>query len=587
MKMNNSKYRKTISFKVIAYYALVFFLIIVTLLVFTTSIIKNTYINTLKKGMQNDCILIYNYLKASKDVKPIFDIKTRNNIIKLGSHIDLRITIIDKKGTVIADSEAEDLSRLDNHLHREEILHATEKKKGSSIRYSKSIQTHMLYFAQNFSDIFIRVSRPLNEIDLILNNIQKIIIIAGITIYLFAIAISIIISGRLTTPIRESITFAKKFANGDFSRRILNYEENEIGILQKSLNYLADSLEQHIKKLLFEQEKLETTLESINNAIVLVDNSGKIILTNQVFLKLFNISINPIQRNYFEIIRSSNINKKIKKIFNDFKSCHFDEILQTGEFCDIYINPIMEDNKLQGVLVVLQDITEKKKIETVKTELVGNLSHELKTPITIVKGYLETIELQLDNKELCKDFISKAISNIDRQNSIINDMLQLNMLETTNDFPKETISITELIGSCISILSPKADDKSITIETKLSQGKHELSGNRFLAEQIFINLIENAINYNNPDGSINVSTSIIANQSITVNIRDTGIGIPKESLRRIFERFYRIDKGRSRSSGGTGLGLSIVKHAAEILQWQIDVNSSTTGTEFVVTIPSK
>ena len=238
---------------------------------------------------------------------------------------------------------------------------------------------------------------------------------------------------------------------------------------------------------------------------------------------------------------------------------------------------------MQGILIVIHDITEKKKMDQLKTDLVGNLSHELKTPIAIIKGYLETIETNMDDIDMCAGFISKALSNVDRQDSIINDMLKLNRLETMTDISTEKINIKEIIDNCVEILGGKLNSRDITIECDIDIPERDVIGNRFLAEEIFFNIIVNAINYSNPEGRIKITAEQGDNKTI-VSISDSGIGIPEESICRIFERFYRVDKSRSRATGGTGLGLSIVKHAVEILKWGIDVSSSSDGTIFFIKI---
>ncbi|HRX15988.1 MAG TPA: ATP-binding protein [Spirochaetota bacterium] len=212
------------------------------------------------------------------------------------------------------------------------------------------------------------------------------------------------------------------------------------------------------------------------------------------------------------------------------------------------------------------------------------MSHELKTPVTIIKGYLETIALNLNNTEQCSGYIRKAIENADRQTSIINDIIKLNMIETSNDFANEKIIIDDLLEGCVNILGQKAQLRDIQLNKKLEAMGEGVVGNKFLAEEIFFNLIDNAINYNLPGGEVNIESSISNNNQLTVKINDTGIGIPKESIDRIFERFYRVDKGRSRESGGTGLGLSIVKHAATLLGWKITVRSDSKGSSFRVII---
>jgi two-component system phosphate regulon sensor histidine kinase PhoR len=262
----------------------------------------------------------------------------------------------------------------------------------------------------------------------------------------------------------------------------------------------------------------------------------------------------------------------------------FEQELGGGTYCDVTINPIRDEKLIQGILVVMHDITERKRIMELKTELVGNLSHELKTPVAILKGYLETILAHPDDPELLRNSLAKALVNVDRQNSIINDMLKLNLLETTDSFPFEPIDIGEVLDTCIGSLEPKITERGIHVTREKKDIPAAVSGNRFLAEEVFYNLIDNAINYNRPEGKIIISSEITGSV-LAVLISDTGIGIPRESIGRVFERFYRVDRSRSRATGGTGLGLSIVKHAAGLLGWTIQVASDASGTTFRIGIP--
>jgi two-component system phosphate regulon sensor histidine kinase PhoR len=347
---------------------------------------------------------------------------------------------------------------------------------------------------------------------------------------------------------------------------------------------MADRIVRDMNMLVAEQNKLKTTLESINDGIAVIDKDKRIVIANRAFISLLGINTETTTgKIYYEAIRGSSLNKNIELSLKTGESAEFQEKLFSEKFCEIIIVPVKDKAELEGILLVLHDITEKKKIDQLKTDLIGNLSHELKTPIAILKGYLETIQLNPDDKEQNTDYIAKALINLERQNSIINDMLKLNMLETMKEASIEKINIKDIIFNCVEILNSKAIAKEIEINFNIDLLDNSIDGNKFLAEEIFFNVILNAINYNNQKGRIGI-TSEKKNGKITISISDTGIGIPEESIDRIFERFYRVDKSRSRATGGTGLGLSIVKHAAEMLGWKIRVESGNNGTTFLIEI---
>lgn len=403
---------------------------------------------------------------------------------------------------------------------------------------------------------------------------------------IFALFIIIIISKKITNPIKETMLFAEEFSNGNYSKRILNYNNDEIGALQKSLNKLADVIISKMDALALEQNKLTVTIDNINDGIAVIDSSKKIIIANKAFDSILNTG-KYLNKKYYEVLRSSSLDTMIEYCLQNGERAEFTEKFYNSIICDIFIIPLKEVKSIQGVLLVLHNITEKKKLDEMKTELVANLSHELKTPITIIKGYIETIkdnfkESSIDKKTI-EDFIDRAIQNADRQNSIINDMLKLNMIETVTHLSSEKINLKDIILNCINILTSKLQKKNLSLDYNIELLDKNISANRFLAEEIFFNIIDNAINYTNHGGNIDISSEQ-ENGKTKIIIADTGIGIPSESIDRIFERFYRVDKSRSRDTGGTGLGLSIVKHAVELLRWNINVESDKCGTRFIILI---
>ena len=582
---------KKISSRIIIFYSLLILILTIFFLIYFSNLIRDIHLDILEREMAEKIDFITLQLSGNDNdsfqfKSASFDARTQ----ELSNLINLRITFVAMDGEVYVDTSAEP-DRMDNHRYRVEIMEAMEEGYGDSIRYSNTLKTHMLYYAEKHGNVIIRLAKPLYEIDTSVARTQRAIIITGAILLAIALMLNIIISRYITRPITTAIDFADNFANGDFSSRIKNYNDDEIGQLQRSLNTLADNLTAEINNMLMEQNKLKTIIENNQDSIAVIDTDKRIVIANDAFKKLWGMGQPVEERIYFTIIRNSSLNAKIDYVLHKAAGSFFEENIN-GSSYEVYLTPISEANarkdtgSLQGILLILHDITERKKIETLKTELVGNLSHELKTPIAILKGYLETIRENLNNPGTCRDFIQNALANLERQNSIINDMLKLNMLETTPFFSMEKVDIGDVIENCIHILQPKSSAKDLTITANFDVTPPTgVNSNRFLSEEIFFNLIDNAINYNAEGGSVYISTSETRNYFI-ISINDTGIGIPESSLERIFERFYRVDKSRSRNSGGTGLGLSIVKHAAELLNWEVTVTSTVKeGTTFTVAIP--
>lgn len=550
---------------------------------FFLDLVRDTHLSLIRKEIGEKIQLAEILLERSGALSRRDGRLLNDEVRRISSIIHLRVSVIDEKGVVRADS-SRDAETLDNHFYRIEVRRAIEEGSGESIRYSNSLRTEMLYSAKKSGAYVIRLAKPLHDIDESVASLRAFIMaVMGGTLVL-AFLVSMAISRLITRPINETIDFADDFARGDLARRIFNYSDDEVGKLQKSLNRLADSLQDKINTLVLEQNKLGVTIENINDGIAVVGGDRKVVLLNGAFASLLEVRGNPEGRYYYEVIRNSALNARIERCLSEGDEAGFEIELLNDISLDVNVRPIREEKTLQGVLIVLHDITERKRIMRIKTELVGNLSHELKTPITILKGYLETIRAHLHDPASTSAFVEKALVNIDRQNSIINDMLKLNMLETAPVFPTERIHLSDIITNCANILAPKVREREINLHLDLGPARLEIDGNRFLAEEIFFNLIDNAINYNTPRGGIDVVAETVRG-TLAIEVRDTGIGIPEDSRERIFERFYRVNKGRSRATGGTGLGLSIVKHAADLLGWRIRVSSGGAGTTFRVEIP--
>ena len=575
---------KKISNKIIILYSMLIMTLVVFLILLFNDFIVDALITARKGDMVERARFIENAISIpdTAGVRP--DSNRLNDRVKsLSDGVGARITVIAHDGRVLADSDVDNPSEMENHMYRHEVRGALAEGSGTSIRYSSTLKTEMLYYAVKSGPWVIRMAKPLYEIEENLRRVRKLIVFSSIFIVITAFIIIIFISKKITGPINETLDFARDFSSGNYSRRILNYSEDEIGALQKSLNRLAETIVDKINSLIFEQNKLKITLESITEGIVVIGDDRKVLIANRAFGDFIDVDYDITGRLYFEAIRSRSLNSKIEYVLSTGLPASFEEKLINGRIFDVYINPIKELDTLQGILVVLRDITEKKKIEQIKTDLVGNMSHELKTPITIMKGYLETIQENLTDTALCRDYVDRAIENADRQNAIINDILKLNLIETARDVMEDEFNIHEMISSCLEILAPKASKKNITVSSSIESVNETVKSNRFLAEEVFFNLIDNAINYNRESGRITI-TAEKNGMARKIMIADTGIGIPEESIDRLFERFYRVDKSRSRATGGTGLGLSIVKHAVELLGWDVKVASGPDGSVFTIEI---
>jgi len=568
--------------RIIFWYTGLIAVLVFVFLFFFLDIMRETHIGVLKREMDEK--IRFMELVFLREPFVLEDGgKLKKAVRDMSGIIGLRVTIVDLQGNVRADSEAADVSLMDNHFYRIEIKDSARSGSGFAVRYSSTMKHDFLYYARRSGGYVIRLSKSLEEVDHGLDRLRTRVLLFGLLIAGCSILIVIAFSGRITGPVRKTLVFAQKFSAGDYSQRILNYSGDEMGEVQKTLNIMADGISEKIASLEFEHKKLEITLETISDGIAVIGKDKRIIVANGAFRLFFGLDRDPTGSLYYEVVRSGSVNSNIEKAVNTGSGMKFEDELLGGRYCHINISPIKEESTLQGVIIVLHDFTERKRLESMKADLVSNLSHELKTPVTIMKGYLETVLEEFDGGSHSVEYIKKAIDSAERQNSIINDILKLNMLESAPDFETTKINPREIISGCMDSLSSKACRKGLEVKSDLSAADCAVNGNSFLAEEIFFNIIDNAVNYTNPPGTVTISAEKTGG-SLTVRVRDTGIGIPAGEIDRIFERFYRVDRSRSRDTGGTGLGLSIVKHAAGLLGWRISVESGVGGTVFAVVI---
>ena len=565
--------------KIIVSYALVVGVMMAVLFIFFSNVFYNAHLDIIKREMDEKANLIELVIKERKMAYPAGKAGIAAEAEELAKIINLRITLVDFSGNVFADTEVRNSAQMDNHLNRVEISGAAAEGRGYSIRHSSSVNYDMLYCAKKSDSFFIRLAKPLNEIDVSLAKTRRTVVTVLLSSAGIGILIVFFIVRRVTRPIRETQHFAEQFAAGNFDRRILNYSDDEIGSVQRVLNKLADSVVEKMNSLAGERMKLTTAFETIPDGIALIQPDRTVEFVNSAFAMLFGGVSAVHGAKTYEVIRSRRINARIDDVIAGGKPVSFEEELSGGQVLEILITHVAGGSDGAPLLLVVRDVTEKKRIDRMKSDLVGNMSHELKTPIAIMKGYLETIQSNLHDAKMSRVLIDRAIENADRQNALINDILKLHMIETSAEIIRERVDLNEVISSCIKILTVKASERNVQISCEADAPAIVENGSRFLAEEILFNIIDNAVNYNNQGGSVTVSL-IHENNGIICLVRDTGMGIPAESIDRIFERFYRVDKSRSRATGGTGLGLSIVRHAADLLGWRISVTSDAGGTEF-------
>lgn len=489
---------------------------------------------------------------------------------------EVRFTFIDKNGNVIKDTENKNL---ENHLNREEVLSAFELGEASTTRFSNTQGVNVVYFATKVSDdLVLRSSVPLNTIEFFTADYIKYYLIIILLVLLLSIGLSLKLIRAIIYPLKELKSVTNKIANGDYSRRVNIFTNDEIGSLANTFNNMADQLQSKISDSLDKQNKLEAILESMESGVIAVDNNKKVILINPYAKNLFGIEGDIIGENIAEHIIDYDLISFIKSI-HEIETKEIKLMHPIERELRIKKAPIINYRKMpMGIVVTVLDITDIKRLENIRSQFVANVSHELKTPLTSIKGFAETLKYVEDTatREKFLDIIDKEA---ERLTSLINDILILSNIENSNKMIEDEFTPSEVIEDVINMFTANVNKKEVIINYEGNKGV-VLIGDKDKFFQMMLNLVENAIKYS-------VSKTIIKINSYErggyyfITVEDNGIGIPKEDLPRIFERFYRVDK--SRAKGGTGLGLAIVKHIVKIFNGEIYVKSVLNeGTKFTI-----
>tara|TARA_A100001011_G_scaffold129605_2_gene136671 strand:+ start:123 stop:1880 length:1758 start_codon:yes stop_codon:yes gene_type:complete len=506
---------------------------------------------------------------------------------------DMRITIVRKDGVVFGDSHKNHL-QMDNHKNRPEILDAIQFGEGTSTRYSKTIQEEQIYFAFNPNNnqkvYIIRVSVSLNDFEDSMADLQSKILIIGVIISLFCLLISFYFSKQLTTPLEAMRLEAEKYVSTlKLSTPIPIPKTKELASLSISLNQIAMELDKRIKKMQLDKTEKESILSSMQEGLLALNKKTEILSINDIAVDYLNIKkeiavgseISTLSKNKKLLSIIKKVSKKNTRIQQEIvikgnKKRHF---LISG-------SPLKRGGKKSGVLMLINDITLQKQLESVRQDFVANVSHELKTPITSIIGYLELIDQGELKDEQKKLFLNKVFNHTNRMNAIIDDLLKLSKIESQEDdnsielMPTPLSQIIDGSVDDLNTLTSKNNKKILVVCNESIM----VNADPQLLREAIINLLENAVKY----GTTGTDIKINVDQTETTNIQviNEGEVIPDKHRDRIFQRFYRIDKSRDREAGGTGLGLAIVKHISLVHGGEVGVSfSDNSETCFTISLP--
>ncbi|MBC8061738.1 MAG: HAMP domain-containing protein [Clostridiaceae bacterium] len=513
-----------------------------------------------------------------------------NNIVNLKSFFEndlkgtaTRITYINNLGNVIYDSEA-NTDNMENHNNRPEVKEAREKGIGSSIRYSESVKTNMMYFATVFhEDNIIRSSMAMKEISSFESSFFKYYLVILFVVLIISILISYKLINLMIRPIKDLENVTSEIAQGDLNKRARVTSSDEIGHLGNTFNEMADKLQNTINTSLEQHNRLEAILTSMDSGIIAVDKNKKIIMINPYAEKIFDIISNVIGENFLDIIRDH----ELEYIFSheNYDTKESATISFRGKTLRLRTADIIDGGVQMGTVAVIQDITDLRKLENMRSQFVANVSHELKTPLTSIKGFAETLK-DVEDQQIREKFLNIINDEAERLTRLINDILILSDIEQHREEKIENLNVKDIIADVYYLMKNTAVSKNISLSI-ISDRSIQIVGNSDRLKQMLINLVDNAIKYSENGDCVFIGCEEKDNNCI-IWVEDTGFGIPEKHISRLFERFYRVDKARSRSKGGTGLGLAIVKHIVLSFGGSIEVKSTVgEGSKFIVCLPMK
>jgi two-component system phosphate regulon sensor histidine kinase PhoR len=518
-------------------------------------------------------------------------------VLRLGRETATRLTVIAADGRVLAESHKAP-ALLDNHASRPEILEARQRGSGLAVRHSDTVHTEMLYYAFALRDGsgaltgYVRAGLPLTEVDRHLAQLRGGVRLGAAIAGLAALLLGWVIVHHLTQPLTEIQSALAAFATGDFSRRLHLKGGGEFAELASVLNGMARELQLRIERISQERNRLEAVLAGMVEGVIAVDREERILHLNQGAARLLEVErAGSIGRPAWEVARVPAVSEALARCLRD--QCEVEmEIRRTGEdgkerIIELYGSPLGANGSPGGAVLVLHEVTELRRLEHIRRDFVANVSHELKTPLTVIRGIVETMQ---DDPAMAEEtrqrFLAKMKSQSDYLSAQVSDLLSLSRLEgPRGQLERAPLDLVALAREVAAVRAPVAESRGLSLALDLPPTALSLNGDRRALEQALGNLLDNALQYTPAGGRVSLRVAA-GDTEILCEVADTGIGIAPEHQERIFERFYRVDKARSREQGGTGLGLAIVKHVALAHGGGIALKSSPgQGSVFTLTLP--
>jgi two-component system phosphate regulon sensor histidine kinase PhoR len=522
--------------------------------------------------------------------------------IQLKEQSGLRVTFIGVDGTVLGDSDKPS-STMENHLYRPEVQAAIEKGVGSNIHFSYTLGYPMLYGAIRASaqgkPIIIRLSVPLQRVLDDLATVRSSIIQGSLLAFVLAIPVLYLFSSTMSRRVRRLRDFVHAARNGDSSSRLYIGSRDELGQLEKELDEVAESLNRHVQELTIERKRLKTIVEAIQDGIVLLDIQDRIVFINPSAAKILDLAVeSSLGQRLLEVVRSKELFDLVQDARKEKPSLEAKEMVLLKDPDKTYLASASglrepSDGVLMGCLVLLRNITEQKRLDKIRADFVSHVSHGLRTPLTLIKGYIETLQVEgFKNEEQAERFLSIIAENTNGLVQMVNDLLRLSSIELGRlPMRKEPVHLKELIAKTSRAFEARATEQGLMLLSSLPEDLPPVLVDPDRLAEILVNLYDNAIKYTDK-GEIRASAEYLppgAGQPgarVSLSISDTGIGIPAREIPRVTERFYRCERQAPQEDRSSGLGLAIVKHLVKLMEGELSITSKEhVGTTVIVNLP--
>ena len=557
---------RNIRWRIAIPYVILILLAMAGLVICLSDLVRDAYLADLEAQLTAEARLVGDTLASSlAQGRPgeTFDAQARHYAGLLG----VRVTIIGGDGTVLGESH-EDRTRMDNHLYRLEVQQALAEGQGSSVRFSQTVGYEMMYvaipvMAEGRVTGIARVALPLRQIEANVARLRQTVLSAMLITTSLAVLMALLIAERTARPVRQLTEVVQRMTEGDLSARLLPITRDEIGTLTRAFNQMAERLRETITTLAEERSRLTTVLDNMADGVLITDGKGYVRLINPAAVRLLDTTEeHALERSFAQVVRHYQLIELWKRCRETGEEqIEVVELSLRGPFLQAIVTPL-QDAKPRAYLLILQDLTRVRRLETVRRDFISNISHELRTPLASLRALADTLrDGALEDPPAARRFLDRMETEVDALTQMVQELLELSRIESGQvPFRLVPVAVAEVVLPPVERLRPQAERFVLQLTVDLPPDLPPVLADAERIQQVVTNLVHNAVKFTPSGGEVTIS-AVASGDEVVVSVRDTGVGIPADDLPRIFERFYKAD--HARSGGGTGLGLAIAKHIVQ------------------------